>query len=157
MAFLNLHNGARASDPSVLNSFPVQEAGYCAGGELAVPIHKSRGGCSLKSWTYALVVRPLSVLYSVPGTQALEVVPVTGTGGGWRASSRGGAKAGKRPRNRMWNDVFAGSERCPWTRPSVMGIGAPSGSRKWPDGLHARAFAYWGSLDKSDMYLCHVE
>ena len=97
-----------------------------------MPIHKSRGGCSLKSWTYAMVVRPLSVLYSVLGTQALEVVPVTGTGGGWRASSRGGAKAGKRPRNRMWNDASAGSERCPWVWPSVMGIGAPTGLERGP-------------------------
>ena len=133
-AFLTPHNGARASAPSVLNLFPVHEAGYCMEERLVVPIHKSEEERSLKSLTYALVVRPLSVLNHVPGTQTLQVVSVTGAGGGRRASSRGGVKAGKRPVFRMRNGAPAGPERGLRTRPLrvrilalVMGIGALAG------------------------------
>ena len=138
-AFPTPYNGARASAPSVLNLFPVHEAGYCAEECLVVPIHKSEEERSLKSLTYALVVRPLSVLNHVPGTQTLQVVSVTGTGGGRRASSRGGVKAGKRPVFRTRNGAPAGPERGLRTRPLrvrilalVTGIGALAGFERGP-------------------------
>ena len=149
MAFLTPYNGARARDTAVLNLFPAQEAGYCAVEDLVVPIHQSRGGCSIKSRTYALVVRPWTK--QTTGTQA---GPVTEVSRGRRASSRGGVKAGKRPRNRMWNDASAGSERCSWVWPSVMGIGAPVGFERGPWVFARVLFALRGSLDKLILYLC---
>lgn len=149
MAFPNLYNGARARDPSVLNSFPVQEAGYCAGGDLVVPIHMGQRRMPTQVSDLCIGVRPR--IKQTTGTQA---GPVTEASRGWRASSRGGVKAGLRPtfRLRVARLMARARPLRVRTRALVVGIGAPTGSRKWPEGLRARAFAWWGSLDLKDLY-----